>query len=190
VGGKMAMTTGGKVPLLGGEINLTKDINDYTFKVRRTFGDYDLSKGLTGNMVGASLGKDLGNAYVTAGLDIPKGVNGLPSLKQTQAFLKGGGDLGSLSVIIGRDLLQTGYGVDFQVNAIELAKKLGLIKPKPQQKVDDEAAEDVTPAPEKSSATTSKTGPDKTNWPEKLSLPRGGGTVVNETFKRWKKLIK
>ena len=131
VGGKLAMTTGGKAPSFGGEVNLTKDINDYTFKVRRTFGDYDLSKGLTGDMVGASFGKDLGgpyDAYVTAGLDMPKGENGLPSIKQTQAFLQGGGDLASLSVIIGPDSLQTGPGINFQLNAIEIGKKLGLLK--------------------------------------------------------------
>jgi len=190
VGGKMAMTTGGKVPLMGGEINLSRDIGDYTMKARKTFGNYDLSRGLTGNMVGASLGKNIGDAHFEAGLDMPKGKNGLPSLKQAQVFLQGGGDLGSLSVILGPDLLKTGPGINFQANVFGLARKFGLIKPKPKQKVDagdgGTVLDDILAAEEE----PKRSGPDKTNWPKKLSLPPGGTTRVDETFKRWKKLIK
>ena len=128
VGGELTMTTGGKMPLLGGEINLSKEIGDYSMKVRNTYGDFDLAKGIQGRMVGASLGRNIGNAHIEAGLDIPKGEGGLPSLDQAQAFLQAGGDLGSLSVILGPDLLQTGPGLNFQLDLIGVGRKLGLIK--------------------------------------------------------------
>jgi len=128
VGGELTMTTGGEMPLLGGEINLSKEIGDYSMKVRNTYGDFDLAKGMQGRMVGASLGRNIGNAHIEAGLDIPKGEGGLPSLDQAQAFLHAGGDLGSLSVILGPDLLQTGPGLNFQLDLIGLGKRMGLIK--------------------------------------------------------------
>jgi len=128
IGGDLTMTTGGKAPLLGGEINLSKDIGDYSMKVRNTYGDFDLAKGIQGRMVGASLGKRIGNAYFEAGLDIPKGEGGLPSLDQAKVFLQAGGDLGSLSVITGPDLMNTGIGYNFQLDLIGVGRKLGLIK--------------------------------------------------------------
>jgi len=128
IGGDLTMTTGGKAPLLGGEINLSKEIGDYSMKVRNTYGDFDLAKGIQGRMVGASLGRNIGNAHIEAGLDIPKGEGGLPSLDQAQAFLQAGGDLGSLSVILGPDLLQTRPGLNFQLDLIGVGRKLGLIK--------------------------------------------------------------